>query len=147
MEDLHRLVTGLSGADANGAFHVGHKNLPVADFAGARGRLDGLHGVVRLAIGHHEFQLQLGKKVHRVLTAAVNLRVAFLPTEAFHFGHGHAHNPQLRQSRFHVLEFKGFDDGIDALHFVQVAEGDVNNSCEAVNRNRIFLKNKFSTFC
>jgi len=42
--------------------------------------------------------------------------VAFLASETFHFRNGHAFDAHTRQSFFNVLEFEGFDDGLDFFH-------------------------------
>src|SRR5206468_3753758 len=87
---LNRLLPALLGADADGVFDFGYENLAVTYFSGAGRTDDRLHRRVHLRIGQDDFNFDLRQKVHRVFAAAINLGVALLTAEAFHFGHGHA---------------------------------------------------------
>ena len=42
--------------------------------------------------------------------------MAFLPAEAFRFGHGDALNPDFLQGFFHFIEFERLDNGFDFFH-------------------------------
>src|SRR5205807_4592899 len=90
----HRFFADLFRANANRVFHRKDKNFSVANLAGF-GRADNcgdclLDHVAR----HHDFDLHFGQEIDGIFAAAINLSVAFLATETFHFGHGHAFNAE-----------------------------------------------------
>jgi hypothetical protein len=95
------------------ASSTGDEDLAVADLAGL-GRLDdGCDGAFDRGSREDDFDFDLGQEVHRVLAAAVDFGVAFLPAEALDFAHGHAFDAEFGQRVFYFFEFEGFDDCFD----------------------------------
>ena len=60
----------------------------------------------------------LGKKIHGVFGAAINLHVALLAAVAFDLGDGHAVNADTGEGVAHLVELERLDDGDDQLHGV-----------------------------
>ncbi len=67
-------------------------------------------------IGQDDFQFYLRQEIDRVFASAINLGVTFLPTEAFHFTHGHAFDADLGERLLHRLHLEGLDDRFDFFH-------------------------------
>ena len=63
----------------------GEKNFAVADFSGLRRGEDRLHDVIDDLVAQHNLQFDFGQKVNAILTATIELRVAFLASMAAHF--------------------------------------------------------------
>ena len=55
-------------------------------------------------------------KIDGIFTAAIDLGVPFLTSEAFDFSDGHAFDADFRQGFLNVFEFERFDDGFDFFH-------------------------------
>jgi len=96
--------------------HVAHEDLAVADLAGARCLRDRLDRAFHQRIGHHGLDLDLGKEVHHVLGAAIQLGVALLAAEALDVGDREAGHASLRERLADFVELEGLDDGSDLLH-------------------------------
>ena len=75
--------------------HRRHKDLAVAYFSGPRGLDDGINRRLHLVIGDDHLDLHLGQEVDDVLGTAVELGMAFLPTEPLHFRDGQARDPDF----------------------------------------------------
>ena len=56
---LDRRLVDFSGANADHLFNVENKNLSVADFAGAGGLHNRLHGLINELLTHHRFDFHL----------------------------------------------------------------------------------------
>src|SRR5712691_5786868 len=104
MGALERALVALAGPDAYGALDRVHEDLAVADVPGLRRGRD------------HDLDHHLGQEVHGVLTAAVQLGVAFLAAEAADLGDGHADDPDPRERLLHVVELERLDDRFDFFH-------------------------------
>src|SRR6185436_14206741 len=83
--------------DADGILNRTDENFAVANFPGAGGLDNGFDGVVHQALHDDDFDFDFGKKIDRVFTAAVNLRVALLASETFHFADRHALDAKASQ--------------------------------------------------
>jgi hypothetical protein len=66
--------------------------------------------------GVMKINLDLRQKIDHVLSATVQLGVAFLTTKAFDLGHGQTRHTTLSQCFAHLFEFEWFDNGCDLLH-------------------------------
>ena len=84
------------------------------------------HHLIELLAGDGDFEAQLGKKIHRVFGAAINLRVPLLPSVAFHLGHGHAVYADAGKGVAHFIELEGLYDGDDELHGLASPGGPVD---------------------
>src|SRR6185436_16241833 len=84
---LQRVLAGFAGADAHHLLERRDEDLAVADLAGAGRCLDGFDHALDDRVVDRRLDLHLGQKVHHVLGAPVQLRVALLPTEALDLGH------------------------------------------------------------
>src|SRR6185295_18160480 len=71
-------------ADAHGILDRADEHLAVPNLAGPGGLHDRLDRLVHEIIHEDDFDFYLGKKIHGVLAAAINLGVTLLPSEALH---------------------------------------------------------------
>ena len=110
------VVAAFAGADADGVFDWEDEDFTVADFAGVGGFGDGVDDLVAAGVVDDDFDFDFRDEVDGVFAAAVDFGVAFLAAEAADFGDGHALDADFRESRFHVFEFEGLDDGFDFFH-------------------------------
>src|SRR2546429_452077 len=88
----------------------------VADVSSLGGGRHDLGNFVHDAVGHHDLDLDLGGEVHRVLTTAIELGMALLPTEPAYLRDGHADNPDGGERLLDVVELERLDDGLDFFH-------------------------------
>src|SRR5258708_8599906 len=102
---LKRVDAGLASADTDRLFNSCDEDLAVADLAGTRRLADGFDGTLDHGIVDHDLDLDLGQEAHRVLRAAIDLGLAFLPAEAFHLAHGQALYAERRQGVPHLVQF------------------------------------------
>src|ERR1043166_4144060 len=113
---LKRVRVGLAGADAQRVLDVDDEDLAVADLPGLCRGGDRLDHAVGAIVRDHDFDLDLGQEVHRVLRAAVDLGVALLAAEALHLGNGQSRDAECGERVAHVLQLERLDDGGDQLH-------------------------------
>src|SRR5262245_57233432 len=109
-------VVGFAGPDAQRALDIGDENLAVANLAGLGSRADGLDDLVDQVVAYRDLDAGLGHEIDHVLSAAVELGMAALATEALHLGDGHARDPQVGKCRAHVVELERLDDRCDQFH-------------------------------
>ena len=138
---LEDFVTGLARADTQRAFDLEHENLSVADFAGAALFGNGGNRPFHQLIRHDHFQLHLGDEVGMVFAAAVELGMAFLASEPFHLGHGHAGDAHFLDCGFHFVQLERFDVSDDHLHMwsplppINILSTQIRRRC----RQRLFI--------
>jgi signal transduction histidine kinase len=96
--------------------HRPHENLAVADLARARGFGDGLDRALDQRVGDNCLDLHLRQKVHDVLGAAIELRVAFLAAEAFDLGNRQTADTHVGQRLANFVELERLDDRGDLFH-------------------------------
>src|SRR5437762_2494690 len=101
---------GFAGADADNLLKIEHEDLAVADLAGVRRFLDCLDRLLEQFRLDRGLDLDLGQEVDDVLRAAVELGVAFLPSEALHFRHGDALHADGGERFTHLVELEGLND-------------------------------------
>src|SRR6202000_3294311 len=99
-----------------GFFDFGNKYFAVADLPGLGGFDDGGHRCVQSTVGHYKFDFDFRQKIHRVLAAAIDFRMAFLAAETLHFRDGHAFRADLGQRVLNFLQLEWFNDRFDFLH-------------------------------
>ena len=92
------------------------KTLPSPILPGLGGLDDRGHGGVQTLVADDDLKLYLRQEINRVFAAAINLRVALLPTEALDFADRHSFNPHLTQGVFDFFQLKRLDYGFDLLH-------------------------------
>src|SRR6185312_14326141 len=109
--------SGFAGSDANGLLDVGHENLAVADPPGLRRAPDRVDRLLDQIVRNHDFDFDLGQKVHDVLGAAIEFGVTFLPPEALGFRDGDALESNFLERFLHLVELEWLDDGLDLLHW------------------------------
>src|ERR1043166_1140138 len=85
-----RLHAPFTGPNTHRLFDLGHKDFAVADFSGLGLFQDGLDRAMRAIIGDHDLEFYLGKEIHCVLGATVNLAVSLLAAKSFHLAQSHA---------------------------------------------------------
>src|SRR5688572_488588 len=112
----NRVLTGLTGADADDFIDRQHEDLAVADAPGLGRGHDRVHDLLDVFVFDDELDLDLGEKIHDVFGAAVQLGMALLPAEALDLEHGHPVDAQARDRVFHFVQLEGFDDGFDFFH-------------------------------
>src|ERR1700722_11264608 len=116
LKSLQRRHTAFAAADADGLFPLVQKNLAVADLPGSRGIDDGVHHRIHQLVIHHDLQLDLGKNVHGIFVAVVNLGMPFLPAMPAHFRCRHAFHAHVRQRLFHGVELGRLNDRLELYH-------------------------------
>src|SRR5581483_2615921 len=108
--------TGFPGTHTHDFLEPRHKNLSVADLAGAGGARDRLDHLIHLAGLDSNLYLHLGQEIDDVLGAAIKLGMAFLPAKAFYFRHGHPLHADLGERRADVVELVRLDYGGNESH-------------------------------
>src|SRR5258705_11382451 len=114
--DSERALILLAGSDPDGGLHGQHEDLSVTDVAGLGRGGHHLGHLVDQMVGDHDLDLDLGQEIHRVLAAAVELRVALLTSEASHFGDRHADDLETSQCIHYVVQLERLDDRLDLFH-------------------------------
>src|SRR5216110_3327628 len=94
-----RRLVPLARTDANGDFHRSHE-----DVAGLRGRRHHVGDLFHEVIRHDDLHLDLREEVDGVLTAAIELRMALLPSEPANLRYGHADHADAGERLLHVIE-------------------------------------------
>ena len=108
--------TALVSADTNDVFDSEDEDLAVTDLAGFGGGRDRGDCLGREVIGDDDLKFGLGQEINRVFRTTINLGVAFLAAEAFHFSDGHAFDTDGGKGFFDLFQFEGLDDGDDEFH-------------------------------
>src|SRR5215470_1840043 len=112
---------GLPRTDPDGFFDVGDEDLAVADATGLGGAADRLDGFLDHLVGEHNLDFYLREKIDNVLGPPIELRMAFLPPEAFGLGDRNALQAHLLQRLLHLVELEGLYDRLDLFHCVSVS--------------------------
>ena len=114
----HRFFANLFGANAYCVFYRENENLAVTDFTGLGGPNHFADRFFDHIIGQNNLDLHFGEEIDRILAAAIDLGVAFLPSESFDFGDRHSLDTKLGQSFFNLLEFERLNDRFQLFHLV-----------------------------
>src|ERR1700730_7043973 len=134
-------LVALAGTNPNRSVHGVNEDLAVADIAGLRRARENGSDFIHETVRHHDLDLDLGEKVHRVLTATVELRMPLLPAEAADLRNRHADNAYPGQRLLDVIELERLDDGLDLLHGFLPGRLVLHLSCR-VTVARAALKNQ-----
>src|SRR6185437_7337504 len=124
----------LARADPNRRVDAVDEDLAVADLAGPRGGDDRLDRLVNDAGADRDFDLQLGKKAHRVFGAAIDLGMPLLPAVTLDLGHRQAVHPDGGERVAHLLQFERLYDRHYDFHGsspVRDAGAALNQRCPA----------------
>src|SRR5882672_11533039 len=82
-------------ADADRFLHLAEEDFSIADIS-RRCRLEnGIDGGINQILRQHQLQLDFRKKIDRVFTASINLRVTLLTSVAANIGDGHSADAQF----------------------------------------------------
>src|SRR5882757_7127265 len=92
------------------------EDLAIADLSGFRSRGDGVDGFVDLIRGDSDLDLDLGQEAHRIFSAAVDFRMAFLPAISFDFRHRETMNANGGQGITDFFELEWLDDRHNNFH-------------------------------
>src|SRR4029077_16847154 len=111
-----RFHSSFTCSDTNRFFHLGHKYFAVADFSGLGFLQNRLDCALRAIIADHDLKLNLWKKIHRVLGAAIDLAVSLLPAKSFYLAQSHSFDPCRHQRFSHRFGFEWLNDGLDFFH-------------------------------
>src|ERR1700748_1470912 len=95
---------------------VDDEDLAVADLAGLGSCRDGIDGFVDVLGSNGDFDLDLGQEAHRVFSAAVNFRMAFLPAVPFDFRHRESVNANGGQGITDFFQLEWLDDRHNNFH-------------------------------
>src|SRR6267143_84094 len=116
MPPLDGRLVGFTRPDTHHLLHSAHKNLPVADLAGARRLDNSLDRALEHLFRHHDLDLDLRQQVTDIFGAAVEFRVALLATEAFHLRHRQPCDSDFGEGLANFVELERFHHGFDFLH-------------------------------
>src|SRR6185295_9268751 len=111
-----RLLSALGGSNANDLFDGEDEDLAVAELPRLRSLQDRVDRQIHHFIRQHDLNLDLRQEVDLVLTAAIRLRVPFLPAKAFHFTDRKADNTNLLQRVLYGIKQMRPDDALDLSH-------------------------------
>ena len=119
---LDRVVVWFSPVRMRSALSIGEtKILPSPIRPGLRGSSDASTTRSAMVVGDDHLELHLGQEVDDIFSAAIELCVAFLATEALGFGDSDAGYADFVQRLLHLVELEGFDDRFDLFHVAFVA--------------------------
>src|SRR5262245_24035848 len=79
-----RFSSSFTGSDTHRFFHLGHKDLTVADFSSLGLFQNRFDSALRSIVGDHNLEFNFWKKIDCVLGAAVDLAVSFLTAKTFY---------------------------------------------------------------
>src|ERR1700694_4126995 len=115
-EILKRVAVGFAGPDPQRVIDRRHKNLAVADLAGARARGNDVNRLVGKVRGDSDFDSKLRQKIHDIFGAAIDFGVTLLAAVTLDLGHGHAADPDRGECLTHLVKLEWFDNGNNELH-------------------------------
>ena len=92
-----RLLCRLEGLDAKCVFDLRDEHLAVSYFAVSGSRDDAVQHAVKLLIGHHDFQHDLGNKVDDIFGSAIGFGLTTLPAVALNISNCHVETTKLHQ--------------------------------------------------
>src|SRR4051812_2159367 len=92
------------------------EDLAVADLSGFGRRGDGVDGLVDLVRGHGDLDLDLGQEAHGIFGAAIDFRMALLPTVSLDFRHRKTVNADGGQGIPDFFELEWLDDRHNNFH-------------------------------
>src|SRR5262249_28652896 len=113
---LERVVVDFAGPYTDDLVDGGDEDLPVADLPSPGAVGDRFHDRFGHLAAHRDFDFDLREKIHRVLRAAVDFRVPFLPAVTLDFADRHALHAKRRQRFANLIELERLDDGRDEFH-------------------------------
>src|SRR5579863_191527 len=116
LDCLERVAVGFAGSNPQRMIDRHHKDLAVADLSGTGAGSNDLDSLVGDIGRNGDFDPQLREKIHDVLCAAINLRVALLAAVTLDLGHGHAVNADGGQRLADLVKLERFDNGDNELH-------------------------------
>src|SRR5262249_5847393 len=111
-----RSSIGFAGADPHGMIEVEDENLAVSDLASFCGLGDRTDNFVDVVASDCHFDLYFRDEADGILTAAIDFRVALLPSIPFDFRDGEPFHPDVGESLANFIELEGLDDCLDDLH-------------------------------
>src|SRR5262245_17856553 len=136
---LNRVDAVFARANAHRLIYGEDEYFAVAEFARTCGLDDRFNRVFDNLLFNDDFDLQLGHEFDFVFTAAIDLGMAFLPTETFHFADRHSLHAERLQGVLDALEQVGTDDRFYLFHslasLLRAAGGRVGQAlvCPALN--------------
>src|SRR5260370_1123338 len=141
--DLERVAGGSAVPAPQGGRARRHKNLAVADLAGARARGDDVHRLLGKIRRDGDFDSEFRQKIHDIFGTAVDLGVALLAAVALDLGDGHAGDPDRGECLAHLVKFEWFDNGNNELH----GQAFFPEFSAAPVRALIYLHASLASFC
>lgn len=99
---LQCVLATLAGSDADGFFEVNLEDLSVSNGVRLSGVFDRIDHFVGNLVLAGDLNADLWKEVDLVLAAAVELCVALLSAETFHFAYGHAQGAEFGERVLHI---------------------------------------------
>ena len=111
-----RFRSSFAGPDAHRFLHLAHKDFAIADFTGLGLFQNRLDCTLRAIVTDYDLEFYFRKKIHRVLSAAINLAVPFLPPKSFYLTESQSFDARRHQRFTDRLRFERFYDGLDFFH-------------------------------
>src|SRR4029453_3613925 len=112
----NRIFPFFARPNTNDFLDWSNEDLPVADLSLPRAVGDHFNDLRRFVVGNQNLNLHLGQKIHRILGAAIKLRVSFLPTEAFDFLDSHALYSSFGSGLLYLIPLERLNNRFNQLH-------------------------------
>jgi len=117
---LNRRVARLTGTNTDHLVDRPNEDFSITDATRPGSRHNGLNGALAQIIGYDGFNLDLGQKIHHVLSTTIDLGVALLPAKSFDIGNGKAVDPHVGKRLSHLVKLKGFHNGSNQFHSIHL---------------------------
>src|SRR5882724_12911666 len=117
-----------------------NEDLAVADLSGLGSRGDGVDGLVDLIRGDSDLDLDLGQEAHGIFGAAIDFRMALLPTVSLDFRHRETVNANGGQGIPDFFELEWLDDRHNNFHGSYPRLGPVQTDRAFLSRLRFTTK-------
>ena len=149
---LNGLVAALACPDSNGILDWADEYLAIADATGLGGLLDGFNGTFHHLVIQDDFDLHLGKKIHDIFSAAVELGMTLLAAKALGFDNRQTLDTEVAERFLNLIQFEGLDDrkkrNLLALQRKYAEDGvqsiitAIDSDIPADNKNNFFHKDE-----
>jgi hypothetical protein len=113
---LKRIIVRFACPDTDNLIDARDEDLAIADLSGSGIAGDRFNHRFRHLIAHCDFDLDLRQEIHRVLRAAVDLRMPLLSPVTLDFAHRHSLYAKRRQRFSHLIKLEWLDDRRDKFH-------------------------------
>src|SRR6266581_7673695 len=112
----HRFLANLFRADAHRMFDRKNEDFSIPDLAGFSRRHYHADRFFHHIVREHDFHFHFRQKIHGVFATPINLGVAFLPAEPFHFRDGHPFDAKFGERLLDLFELERLDNRFQFFH-------------------------------